>query len=40
MQIGKLSLKKENLLELSDSEISEFDAVINCLYCTPPNTFT
>lgn len=40
MQTGKLSFKKENLLELSDSEISEFDAVINCLYCTPPNTFT
>ena len=35
METGKLHLKKENLLELSDSEIYEFDAVINCLYCTP-----
>lgn len=35
METGKLHLKKENFLELSNSEIYEFDAVINCLYCTP-----
>lgn len=34
METGKLQLEKTNLLELSDSEIYEFDAVINCMYCT------
>ena len=35
METGKLYLKKENVLKLNDSEISEFDAVVNCLYSTP-----
>ena len=40
MEEGKLLVKKDNLIELSQKDIYDLDAIINCLYYTDPNSLS